>query len=186
MSLWTDDVSLLWRDGRVRELFPMRGMAFPERINALVRLILLATACIYLYNRDTRHVLYGLFAVGVLTVVAKCAAPRPPAGRGRAPMDCPPCTRPTPNNPFGNVLLTEYRDNPDRPPACNVDDYKGEIEQAYAATQVRNAGQRDSSINAFYTMPDTSCWQAGREAFAQALYGTQPTCKEDQRYCGLR
>lgn len=185
MSLWTDDISLLYKDGRVCELFPTRGMDFASRINAIVRLTALGSICVYLYSRDTRHVLYGAFAVAVLTLVAQCSRQTPTKLHPPPqPADCLPCTRPTVNNPFSNVLLTDYKDNPNKPPACNVDDVAGEIDKAYAATQVRGAGERDFSINAFYTMPDSSTWQAGREAFARSLYGSRPTCKEDQRYCG--
>lgn len=181
-ALWTDDVSLLYKDGRIRELFPARSMTFPERVNALVRLIIFAAVCIYLYNRDTKYLLYAVFAIALITGVAKFR--RSDRQTDNEDHLYPPCTHPTPNNPFANVLLTDYKDNPNKPPACNVDAARDEIEKAYAATQVRTAGQRDFSINSFYTMPDTSTYCAGREDFARALYGTGPTCKQDQRYCG--
>ena len=184
-QLWTSDVTLLYREGRLKELFPTRGMSFAERVNAIVRLVVMATVCVYMYNRDTRYVLYGLFAIALVTAVAAFRSPPVhPGGSARPQATHDGCTHPTPENPFANPLLTDYRDNPNKPPACNVDDVRGEIEQAYAATQVRNAGQRDFSINSFYSVPDSSTWHAGREAFAKALYGPGPTCKQDQAFCG--
>lgn len=200
--LWTQDVSLLYSGGRFRQLIPTKEMSFNQRTNALVRLILLATVFIYLYNRDGRYLLYGAFSAGLLTAVAAFGGRRrnPPPRQattmdfgGRGPGEVAPsgpydCQHPTPNNPFGNVLLTDLADNPNRPPACDVDDVAGEIERAYGANTFRDTddvGYRRSGMMSFYTMPDTSTYQAGREAFAQACYGSGPTCKEEQAQCGL-
>ena len=183
-GLWTSDLTILWTDGRVRQLYPTKQMTFPERVNALVRLVILATVCIYLYNRDTRYVLYGTFCVALLTLAAQFGGQTTRLG---APPGTASCTHPTPNNPFMNVLLTDYKDNPNRPPACPVDQVSGEIERAYAASTYRDAGDiglRSAGFDRFHVMPDTSCFNAGREAFAAAVYGTGPTCKEDQSRCG--
>jgi len=183
--LWINDVSLLYRDGRIKQLVPTRDMSYTERVNALVRLVIISTMCIYVYNRDSRYVLYGVFCSALLTLVARIGRPSGAAlTKGSPPADTS-CTHPTPNNPFANVLLTDYKYNPNRPPACNVDDVSGEMKRAYAANSYRNAG--DFSLNGFdrfYTMPDTSLYQAGREAFADAVYGNAPTCKTDQSRCG--
>ena len=186
-GLWSSDVSLLYADGRLRQLFPTSDMTYPERVNALVRLIVLMTVCIYLYNRDTRYVLYGMFCVGLLTFVAHVGISgrtfQPRAGSASVR---PACTHPTVNNPFANVLLTDYKYDPNRPPACPVDSVAGEIEAAYGATAYRDAddlGYRRAGFNQFITQPDTTTWQGGREAFAKAVYGSGPTCKQDQSKC---
>ena len=191
-QLWTTDVSLLWKDGRIRQLFPTRQMSYAEKVNSLVRLTILTTACIYLYNRDTRYVLYGIFCIALLTTVAWIGQRQKHRATKQQlstlqPGDPLPCTHPTQNNPFANVLLTDYKYHPDRPPACDVDEVADEIEHAYAATTIRNAGDlapTTRGINQFYTMPDSTTWQAGREAFAKAVYGSGDTCKTDQRLCG--
>ena len=41
------------------------------------------------------------------------------------------CQRPTKDNPFMNVLLTDYTDNPNRPPACPYKESKQEIEDNF-------------------------------------------------------
>ena len=194
-DLWTRDVTLLYAGGRARQLVPTADMTYYERVNALVRLILLATACIYLYNRDARYLLYGGFSVALLTLAAAVGGdrprPTPPPGtqvtpQTAAPPCAYPCTMPTANNPFGNVLLTDYKYNPDRPPACNADLVSEDIKRAYGANLYRDADDidfRKSGINSFYTMPDTSTYQAGREDFARACYGIGETCKTDQAKC---
>lgn len=183
MSLWTNDVSQLWTGDSIRQLFPTKTMTYNERVNALVRLIILGTACVYLYSRDTRHVLFGIFTAGLLTAAAALGTPKTP--RLGAPPAVSSCQRPTPDNPFMNVLLGDYKYNPDRPPACKYDDVAPEIEAAYAKTVPREVGALGPppGFNNFYTVPDTSTWQAGREEFARALYGNNKTCKSDQGLC---
>lgn len=184
--LWVSDMSLLYANGRWAQLFPTREMTFAERVNSLVRLIILASACIYLYNHNISHVLYGAASAAILTFVAGMGPSQYPRKQPTA-INAPTCTHPTPNNPFGNVLLTDYKYNPDRPPACFVDDVQQEIKQAYAANMCRDAGDIDwkhSGFDRYHTMPDTTTWQAGRDAFAQAVYGTGETCKTDQALCG--
>ena len=199
-QLWTRDVTILYAGGRYKQLVPTKEMTYAERVNAIVRLIILSSALIYLYNRDTRYLLYGMFSIAVLTTVASCGArrsnPRPSQPTTASALESDPitvaprapydCTHPTPDNPFANVLLTDYKYNTDRPPACDVDQVSGEIKRAYGANLYRDADDidfRKSGINSFYTMPDTTVWQSGREAFAQACYGSQPTCKEEQSQC---
>lgn len=125
-----------------------------------------------------------MFCVGLLTAAALLGGNHPRTG---APPAASTCTRPTANNPFMNVLLTDYKDNPNRPPACPVDDVSDEIKRAYASTTYRDAediGLHNAGYDRFYTMPESTCWNAGREAFAAAVYGTGPTCKEEQSRCG--
>lgn len=197
-DLWTSDITTLYAGGRARQLVPTKEMTYNERVNALVRLVILATVCVYLYNRDGRYLLYGLFSVGLLTFVAAYGAGRPPraprpgvppasvAPAGGGPYGPYPCTPPTVNNPFGNVLLTDFKYNPDRPPACDVDLVSDDIKRAYGANMYRDADDidfRKSGLINFYTMPDTSTYQAGREEFARACYGSGDTCKQDQSRC---
>lgn len=188
-QLWTHDISLLYRGPRIKQLVPTRFMTFEERVNAIVRLVILTSCLVYVFNRDGRYLLYGGFCVLVITLVAGLRPSKLPRLLSRpttvAPQRGYACTHPTPNNPFANVLIG---DSPDKPPACDVDAVSDEIQRTYGAGIYRDlddVGYKKSGITSFHTMPDTSSWQAGREAFAKSCYGSQPTCKENQGYCGF-
>lgn len=196
-SLWTEDISVLYTGNNIRQIVPTKEMTYSERINAIVRLIILSSVLIYLYNRDGRYLLYGVFSICLLTYTGhqqnkkNPAPPQPIVGYPQPPYSVAPagpydCEHPTVDNPFANVLLTDYKYNPNRPPACDVDLVSDQIKAAYGANLYRDSDDvdfRKSGLRSFYTMPDTSLYQSGREAFAQACFGSQPTCKEDQKFC---
>lgn len=71
------------------------------------------------------------------------------------------CTRPTEENPFMNVLISDIKDNPTRPVACDVDDHlvKNKMEEYFEKNLYRDVDDifhRDASDRQFYTMPVTT------------------------------
>lgn len=66
------------------------------------------------------------------------------------------CQPPTRDNPFGNVLLTDISDNPNRPPACKYDDVKGDIKRTFDDQQYRDVTDVYSNASrSFHSLPDT-------------------------------
>lgn len=97
----------------------------------------------------------------------------------------PACTWSTPSNPFANVLLTEYRDNPDRPPACEYDAMKEDVRRNFNRGLIRSAGdvfERENSQRQYYTMPVTTTYPDST-SFAMFAYGTRESCKENPARC---
>jgi hypothetical protein len=103
----------------------------------------------------------------------------------------------TPSNPFGNVLLPEIADSPDRKPAMPsfnpfvADDIDAAIKQQAQKQYptMPNAAEKlygnrydqfqlDQSLQRFYTMPSTQIANA-QGALGQMLYGDMPSGKED-------
>ena len=103
----------------------------------------------------------------------------------------------TKKNPFSNVLLTEYLDDPNRksaPPAFNVDVYEDITKSVKKSVQSMNPGIEntnkqlyssltdqfylDQSNRAFFSNPNTKI-PNDQGAFAQFLYGDMPSGKED-------
>lgn len=191
-KIWYEDVPVLAR--RWKEFFPRPEHTTEERVNALVRLILYATAAAFLYNRELRTVVLGAGAAAVVSL-AFGAGGRGGEGTSRqhlagAPLFPPgstECTRPTRENPFANVLLTDLS-KPLRPPACAYDAVKAEVRDNFNAGLIRNATdiyERENSQHQYYTMPvTTSIPDTG--AFANFLYGGMKSCKEDAKACPSR
>lgn len=97
------------------------------------------------------------------------------------------CTMSTPDNPFGNMLLSDLADDPGRPPACKYDDQADIVRDNFNRGLVRNVydiyekenSQRQWMINPVTTAtPDVL-------AFARFCYGNvgRTTCKEDPSKC---
>lgn len=189
-KIWYDDVRVL--PARWAEFFPRPEQTPEERVNAIVRLVLYATLAAYVYNREARTLVLGLGAVAVVSFVF--GHPRrerfPAAGGGAlaAAAGAPgACTRPTRDNPFANVLLTDLG-KPDKPPACAYDTVRGEVRDAFNAGLFRNATdvyERENSQYQYYTMPVTT-GIPDTTAFRNFLYGGMRSCKQDAAACPSR
>jgi len=102
------------------------------------------------------------------------------------------CQEPTENNPFGNVLITDY-ERPYRPPACyrgNETPKRKAIQEKYfyknLFLDVDDIFQKNNGQRQFYTNPITTI-PNDQTGFAEALYRIPGgSCKENQANCGGR
>lgn len=198
---WSEEPSILFSRNRLIEFVPTSDMSWKERLNALTRLFSYASILLAMYLGRSWPLYIAL--VGVLmslflfrfgpkpapeitenpTGIATIFSPNP-----YIPENQPKCIKSTRDNPFGNVLLNEYTDNPTRPPACPADtpEEKAEIEKNWSfnlyrdiddAIWDRNNGQRQWVTNPSTTIPND------QGAFVNWLYRTGPSCKTDQTAC---
>lgn len=213
-AVWYNDVRALPR--RPNEFFPTRDQSPEERVNAIVRLLVYCTAAVVAYKRQWKYALFGAGAVAVVSLAYRGTGRRqrrwsppdanvdmskaqhtPPAASraaavgGVVPRDAqrarPRCTASTPDNPFGNMLLSDLNDRPDRAPACKYDDQAELIRQNFNRGLVRNAYdvyEKENSQRQWMTMPVTAS-APDTVAFAHFCYGNagRTTCKEDPSKC---
>ena len=103
------------------------------------------------------------------------------------------CQVPTKENPLGNVMLTDYVDDPDRPPACYYPTVEREVKENLDNTVEfyvnRSRGpapsvQRRAFARQFISAPVTSI-PGDQTAFAEWLYGKKfsPLCRDDPSQC---
>jgi hypothetical protein len=96
------------------------------------------------------------------------------------------CKEPTKDNPFMNPEIVEY--NTDDPPvACNADDeeIKDQLEERFNENlfmDIEDLWGLKNSQRQFYTVPIPAIPNDQTE-FANWLYKTELTCKEDQEQC---
>jgi len=96
------------------------------------------------------------------------------------------CRKPTENNPFMNPNIMEFNDG-EIPAACNVDDdeIKEQMEYKYDNRLFKNIDDVwdiENSRRQFYTIPAPTVPNNQTE-FANWLYKTPCTCKEDNHTC---
>ena len=93
------------------------------------------------------------------------------------------CVKPTQNNPFMNVLLTDYIKDPQRGPACpsyNNPAVKKEIEKDFSYNLYQGADDvynKRNSQREFYTNPGTTI-PNDRNTLLKWAYHLPPTCKQ--------
>ena len=93
------------------------------------------------------------------------------------------CTKSTTENPFMNLLVTDYEQHPHRAPACPLDNpvVQPVVEDNFESRLFKDVGDvfgRMQSQRQFYTMPNTAI-PNDQGAFAQWLYGSpEPSCKD--------
>lgn len=97
------------------------------------------------------------------------------------------CQKPTKENPYMNVVVSDYYNNPDRPVACDVEnkEIKEEMKSEYYQDLYRNVSdlyEKDNSERQFYTMPNTTI-PNNQKQFAEWLFKTKETCKYDSINC---
>jgi hypothetical protein len=193
--VWYDDLRVLFGP-RFYEFWPTADQTFAEKINAITRFVIYATLILYLVRRESKIVLGGIAAVGVVAAVhvfspktegfyadigeneifVDIAKPTPPV---------PKCERPRADNPFGNVLLTDYIDNPAKPGACDYEDVTDETKEAFNSRLYRNLDdvyEKKNSQRQFYTMPSTTI-PNDTEAYREFVFGIKTNCKTNPKQC---
>ncbi len=99
------------------------------------------------------------------------------------------CTLPTIDNPTMNFMMSDYRDNPNKPEACDTvnDPEVKELMDKYLnygvyrdSDDVYNNQKRHER---FYTMPTTSLNGEKYAQFRDWVYNSKKSCKEDTKMC---
>jgi len=95
------------------------------------------------------------------------------------------CKKPTADNPYMNIVFSDYLDAANVPEPCNSDQTKDDAQYLYNSTVYRNIEdvyERQNSQRLFYTLPITTIPNKQGE-FADWLYKTGPQCKENTSKC---
>ncbi|NBV31827.1 MAG: hypothetical protein EBR93_04760 [Bacteroidetes bacterium] len=194
MTVWFDDPSVLIDPVRMLKFWPTSEQTPAERVNATSRFIIYATIVLYLIQRDTRLIGLAALVLAVLfvfyrnDVVDAFMNPDPVTVNG-----CSDCQQPTMDNPMGNVLLTDYIDQPNRNAACYYPSVAGKVKSFLDDTFMFDAGrsrsplpsvQRRHAGRQFVTTPVSTIPGAQTE-FAEFCYGKKfrPLCRSDQSVC---
>ena len=185
MTSWFHNPSELFRSDRILSFWPNATQSPSERINASTRFVIYMSCVLYLIKRDNRILVLGAMVIGALFLLDRFKV----VSGGKGSFDC---QLPTDDNPMGNVLLSDYEDNPDRAPACYYPSVKKEVQNKldsfqYYMAKIKGPSpgvQRNAYERQFVSMPVTSI-PGDQTAFAEWLYGKKfsPLCREDPSKC---
>jgi len=170
----------IFKTNELLDFWPTTTQSAKGRVLATSRFIIYATCLIYLINRESRIFALGVLALAILYYLwnmnmisdGKSFTDGRVSGPLRGNV-----TLPTLDNPMGNVLLSDYTDNPDRPAAAWYPSMRTEVQNAWS--QIHPFERlRDAERN-FYTAPSSTI-PNDQAAFAYGAFGKPfaPMCKD--------
>ena len=199
--IWYEDPAGFVEPARLLTFFPVKGMTLDEQLNATLRFSVYFAAVLLIGGRGS-HVLFFPIAVAAGTYLMHVSArnnervmreglgpeARESRGRTSGQPSADRCVRPTRDNPFMNVLSSDYALRPTRGSACDMQDPR--VAKTAEAMFVKTSGSlvgtlvRDSddiyhrraSSRQFVTNPSTTI-PNDQSAFANWLYGKPPQGK---------
>lgn len=214
---WVQDPNILLAQGHILELFPVEKMSFNEKLNAITRLIILLTIFGFLYSKSIRLLIICsiiLFCIYVLYIYENRKIIKKEGYRDVADdlynnneynnddISQNIFKEPSVNNPLGNVLMTDYEDNPKRLPAPPTNSVENEIlEKTKQMVVNSNLGQPDISSKLFSDLGDNFNFEQSmrpfyssasteipndQETFSQFCYGGMVSCKEGNNFACAR
>jgi hypothetical protein len=158
-SLWINDPSVLFSKDTWFKFVPMSYMDIPTSLNSVVRFTTYFSIVMALLSNTSY--LIAIPIVLILTVLVEKVFPqvRTLEAFKSVASALEKFTRPTPENPFMNPLLTEIQDNPNRPDAAPITSskVKREIETAFQHTSDLHMDTSDrfdiaQSMKTFHTL----------------------------------
>jgi hypothetical protein len=192
---WFDDPSVLYRDQRYTQFIPTKSMTFNEKLNAIARFILYFAAIVFLIYGAAKIIMLLLIGLLLLYVANRWD----PLGMRESPVverfksdECclqmteamreqtdEKCQKPTEDNPFMNVMVTDYSNNPERHEACGDADNINDMNNMFSKNLYRNVNDvwdRGNGQLIFNTQNSTTI-PNDRDAFQKWLYSVPYVCK---------
>jgi len=219
---WSNDPTILFNKESVLEFWPTQQMTFEAKLNAISRIVIVMSLLGFILTRNWNLIIIGIVTLAIIFTLYKLRKQglvsslikkegfsinpsMQPSSLSPSPMLTDPVTLKsvlrsnfhptTKKNPFGNVLLTDINDTPNRlaaAPSFNPDVYD-EIDRAVKKqTQMLNPGiintnkqlygdltsnyNLDNSMMRFYSTANSRVTN-DQGAFSQWLYGNMPSGK---------
>jgi hypothetical protein len=225
---WSNDPTILFNKDYLFELIPTSTMKFERKLNALTRIIILLTIVGFLLTKKIQMLLVGAATLGLIFFLYKLRKQKitnemATNKEGFSINDIKKMVQTTTNpvtleetlktnyyetnkrNPFGNVLLTDINDNPDKKPAApafNPDVYDEINASAKKTIQMLNPGIKNtnkqmfgdlwhnydfenSSMRQFFSTANTRVAN-DQTSFANWLYKDHPSGKESLPESGIQ
>lgn len=200
--IWFNDLTGFISPEHLASFFPVAGMSLAEQLNALLRFSIYFAIILFIIGR-TSAVFFLPLLVAIGTFFMYTAASSDPVhtrqqseARLKEPLlqdkpkpastPHPHCTQPTRDNPFMNVMPSDYVANPRRPAACDISDpaIAASVERLHdsAGYGLPRDGEdifhRSATSRQFVTNPITTI-PNDQTTFARWLYGQGPRIKRN-------
>ena len=223
IPFWATNPNILFDNKYLLEFFPVQEMSYNQKLNAITRTVIILSLLTFFTSSNIRVLIVSvitLFAIFILhyyhmkennnkrkSTLLKEGFANPAmdyleSEDIKIPEDV--FDEPTTENPFSNVLMTDYDYNPNKkpaPPAFNKNVNEKILEDAKQLVINSNPGQPDiadklfkdlgeqyvfeQSMRPFHSNPSTTI-PNDQEAFAEFCYGSMVSCKEGNPFACAR
>jgi hypothetical protein len=225
-QFWANEPTILFHKDFIFEMWPQNTMQYEQKLNAISRLIFFITVLGYILTGSIKLLLVGAMTLMVIYILFKMRKQKITSEllkegfqvQGNKVLGLKTKTKGNDiitnpvtlenvlisefqegnkKNPFGNVLLTEIMDKPERlsaPPSFNPKVDEGITKNVKKSVQFMNPNinntnkqlysslwdnfQLDQSNRIFYSTANTRIQPGDQSAFGQFLYGNMPSSKE--------
>lgn len=216
---WLNDPTIIFNKETILQVWPSQKMSFEEKLNAISRIVILMAILGFIFTKNWNLIIVSIITLAIIvtlyklrknqivsSLVKKDGFKNNNKKNNNIPIvnpvtlesvlkdDYHPTTK---YNPFGNVLLTDIADNPDRKsaaPSFNPDVYETIDKAVKKQTQMLNPTivntnkqlygdlkdnyDLDNSMMRFYSTANSRV-ENDQGAYAQYLYGSMYSAKED-------
>jgi Ca2+/Na+ antiporter len=221
-SFWSEDPNIIFDKNEILQFFPTDSMDYNAKLNAISRTVIILTFFTFAFTKSIRILVVGaitLFAIYLLYFYKTKDTKRTQSNKlenfddagleiireNSTPNDLVNTfDKPSPENPFSNVLLPDYEFNPNKkpaPPSYNSDVNQNILKEAKQMVELSNPGQPDiadklfkdlgeqlefeQSMRQFCSNPGTTI-PNDQTAFAEFCYGSMISCKEGNLFACAR
>jgi hypothetical protein len=214
-KFWGNDPNILLSQTYILEFFPTETMTFNQKLNAITRLIIILTVVSFAITKKIRLVVIAALLFGAIYLMHyvktrdTSSAATATAEGFENPADKLTKKKqeflaPSPQNPMGNVLMTDYEDDPNKKPAPPLDNEEVSeqiLEKTREFIVKNNSSQPDikdklfsdlgdnfdfeMSMRPFYSTASTEI-PNDQTAFAEFCYGGMVSCKEGNAFACAR
>ena len=211
---WLNDPTIIFNKETILQVWPSQKMSFEEKLNAISRIVILMAILGFIFTKNWNLIIVSIITLAIIVTLYKLRKNKIVSSlvkkdgfkNNNTPIvnpvtlesvlkdDYHPTTK---HNPFGNVLLTDIADNPDRKsaaPSFNPDVYETIDKAVKKQTQMLNPTivntnkqlygdlkdnyDLDNSMMRFYSTANSRV-ENDQGAYAQYLYGSMYSAKED-------
>ncbi len=190
-KIWFKDIKHLFTEKNYSNFFPSKEMTFNEQLNSLVRFSIYFSIIIFILQKDSNIFMIPVFAC-IFTYFIYTVDDQNKTNEKlylkdknwyRDPRDVNDvCQLPSKDNPFMNVLISDYVLNPTKKSACNVskNNIKRQAQKYFDRNLYRSVSDifnKEASDRQWVTNPITTI-PNDQDSFAKWCWGQGATCKE--------
>lgn len=195
-DVWFKNIYVLARPDRLVEFFPNKEQTLEERMNAVTRLGLYSSILLAVYKRQWKHILW-IPVVLLLTYAIYKNYKKEKFNEETVQKPLKSAMKkviPTVNNPFMNVTMEDYTENPNREAALtyyqdnqDAEKIRNSVEEKFNFNLYQSLDDvysKNNSQRQFYTTPNTQI-PSDQEKYLEFLYGNIKSCKTNGENCRI-
>ncbi len=199
-DFWLNNPLVLLNKEEITEVWPTENMSLSRKLNSISRLVIILTILGVILTGSIKILVTSIITLFVLVILYKTQYEKEEkedikkevykegftsknADKFLKVFDDK-FTKPTKTNPLMNVLLTDIKDNPTRPPAApaynegiNDEITKSAQNDPRLYQDLGDNLQFEHSMRNFHSMPNTQI-PNNQKSFADYCYGNMASCKD--------